>query len=188
MSVSWYKGFFRNLAKQENGNFYFKDEDLSIGMGVRSPNVIFKVKFNYKNNLITVLNRTGTAYVGNVSCELHDSLQPIAFEINNISHLQNLFLRKKSRLKITSKNKNIIHFLKHNSNLQELSKIAEKDNFSPIITCEFDKSWRIDAAYHLAFDNWTEPIEPIITLYKNLIDEFEKLIAYLNPKQYREMQ
>ena len=65
-----YREFFKNLAEKENGKFYFKDEDISIGMGVRSPNVLYKITFDYKNNPISIINRTGTAYVGIISCEL----------------------------------------------------------------------------------------------------------------------
>jgi hypothetical protein len=182
-----YKSYFKNLAEKENGKFYFRDEDISIGMGVRSPNVIYKVTFDYKDNHFTIINRTGTAYVGSISCELSKSLQPIQFEINNISHIQNLFLRKKSRLKIIADNPNIKYFLTENENLESLSKIADKEKFSPIITCELDKKWQIITKYHLEFDNWTEVVEPIIGLYKNLIDEFEKRIANISEKAYREM-
>ena len=182
-----YRKFFKNLAEKENGKFYFKDEDISIGMGARSPNVFYKITFDYKNNPFTIINRTGTAYVGTISCELNKILQPIEFEINNTSHFQNLFLRKKSRLKIKSENSNIKYFLTKNNSLNILNQIAKKDDFSPIITCEFDETWRIVNKYHLEFDNWIEPIEPTIELFKNLIDEFEKRIANISPKSYREM-
>lgn len=72
-------------------------------------------------------------------------------------------------------------------NFEFLSKIADKEKFSPIITCELDKKWQIITKYHLEFDNWTEVVEPIIGLYKNLIDEFEKRIANISEKVYREM-
>lgn len=182
-----YKEFFKNLAEKENGKFYFKDGDISVGMGVRSPNILYKINFDYKNNPFTIINRTGTAYIGWISCELNKTLQPIEFEINNTSHIQNLFLRKKSRLKIKSQNSNIKYFLTTNGSLKILSEIANKENFSPVITCKLDGVWKIEAKYHLEFDNWMEPIEPIIVLFKNLIDEFEKRIANIGEKTYREM-
>jgi hypothetical protein len=181
-----YKEFFKNIAEKENGKFYFKDEDISIGMGVRSPNVLYKIGFDYKKNPFTIINRTGTAYVGTISCELNKTLQPIEFEINNISHIQNLFLRKKSRLKIKSDHSNINYFLTKNDSLKILSQIAKKENFSPIITCKFDRVWKIEAKYHLEFDNWIEPVEPIIELFKNLINEFEKRIANISEKHIKE--
>lgn len=182
-----YKEFFKKLAEKENGKFYFKDEDISIGMGVRSPNVLYQITFDYKNNPFTIIHRTGTAYVGTISCKLNTTLQPIEFEINNTSHIQNLFLRKKSRLKIKSDNTNINYFLTKNDSLHILNQIAKKENFSPIITCKFDEVWKIEAKYHLEFDNWIEPIDPIIELYKNLIDEFEKRIVNISEKAYREI-
>lgn len=168
-----YKEYFKNLAVKENGKFYFKEEEISIGMGVRSPNVLYKINFDYNNNPFTIQCQTGTAYVGTVSCDLNNALQPIEFEINNYSHLQNLFLRKQSRLKIISNNSNLKYFFSKNDSLKILSQIATKENFSPIITCEFDRKWRLYTRYHLEFDNWVQPIEPMIALFKSLIDRFE---------------
>ena len=45
------KEFFRKLADNENGKFYFQDEDIAIGGGVRSPNVIFKVVFENNSKI-----------------------------------------------------------------------------------------------------------------------------------------
>ncbi|WP_298321387.1 hypothetical protein [uncultured Aquimarina sp.] len=182
-----YKKLFKELAEKENGKFYYQDNDIAIGGGVRSPNVIFKIKFKYKDNEFTIINRTGTAYVGTISCELSKDLQPIEFELNTISHLKNLFLRKKSRFKINTHNRNLKDFLSKNSSLKLLSKIADKEDFSPIITCQNDCSWEITTKYHLEFDNWTQVLEPIIELYKELIDEFEKRIANISSKAYREL-
>lgn len=182
-----YKSIFKKLAEREKGQFYFKDENIALLNGVRSPNVIYKVTFTYKDNHFTIIHRTGTAYVATISCKLSDTIQPIQFEITNITPLQNLFLRKKSRLTIKSGNPNLKYFLSKNENINKLSKIADKDKFSPTITCTCDTFWTIVTTYHLEFDNWTEPIEPIIELYKNLIDEFEKRIANISAKAYREM-
>jgi len=182
-----YKTYFKNLAEKENGNFYFKDDNLVFGDGVRSPNVTYIVKFDHGDNHFTVINRTGTAYVATISCKLSKSIQPIEFEINNISHFNNLFLRRKKLLEINTKNQNIKYFLTHNDNFESLERIAGNNKFSPIITCIKDKEWSIIAKYHLEFDNWTEPIEPIIKLFKDLIAEFEQRIANISPKAYREM-
>ena len=43
------------------------------------------------------------------------------------------------------------------------------------------------AEYHLEFDDWIEPIEPIVAMYKDLITEFHKRIANISTKAYREM-
>ncbi|WP_290701839.1 hypothetical protein [Lacinutrix sp.] len=168
------KSFFKELTKKENGKFDFHDKDIGLGGGVRSPNVIYKVEFKYKENEFTIINRTGTAYVGNINCKLSKTIQPIEFELNTISHLKNLFLRKKSRFKIITDNKNLDSFLRKNNALKLLIKIANKENFSPLIRCKKDELWSISSEYHLEFDNWTQVIEPIIEFYKNLIDEFEK--------------
>ena len=131
-----YKAYFKNLAEKENGKFFFKDDNIAFGNGVRSPNVTYRVEFDYEDNHFTIINRTGTAYVATISCELSKTLQPIEFEINNITHFTNLFLRKKSRLKIKADNQNIKYFITKNLNYQLLEKIANRDKFSPVITCK----------------------------------------------------
>jgi len=182
-----YKSFFRRLADKEDGKFYYGEGNIAYHDGSRSPNVTFKVKFDYKDNHFIIINRTGTAYVAEITCILSKTIQPIEFEINNISHLKNLFLRKRNRLYIKSKNLNIKHFIEKNENYELLNRIADKDKFSPLVKCELEKKWDITAIYHLEFDNWTEPIEPMIALFKDIIDEFEKRIAHLGPKSYGEM-
>ena len=182
-----YKAFFKNLAEKENGKFFFKDENIAFLDGVRSPNVTYRVEFDYDNNHFTIINRTGTAYVATISCELPKTIQPIEFEIINITHFRNMFLRKKSRLRIKSDNQNIEYFLTQNENYKHLEKIADRDKFSPIITCEKDNGWKIVAKYHLEFDNWIEPIQSILAMYKDLIAEFQKRITNISAKAYREI-
>lgn len=165
---------FKKLAEKENGEFYFQNKEIAIGGGVRSPNISYKVTFKYKGNGFTVINQTGTSNVGTIKCELSKTLQPIGFEVNTISHLKNVFLRKKSRFKIHTDNRNLMSFLSKNNAFKLLGDIANKENFSPIIKCELDNSWIISSKYHLEFTNWVQVVVPIIALYKNLIDEFER--------------
>jgi hypothetical protein len=178
------KAIFKEIAEKEQGVFHFQDSDVRIGGGVRSPNVNYLVKFKYKDCEFSILNTTGTSYEANITCKLSSSLQAVAFEITSISHLSNLFLRKKSRFKIKAENENITYFLKQNKALTALSILAHKDNYSPRIVCN-KEARSIVTKYHLEFDNWTHVVEPTIALYKSLIDEFEKHIAHVNHSQYR---
>ncbi len=164
------------MSEKENGKFYFHDEDIPIMGGARSPNVIFKLTLEYKGNKISIINRTGTTYVGNITCKLSETIQPLEFELSSISHFKNLFLKRKNRFVIKTKNKSLASFFRKNTSLNKLGKIAQKENFSPLITCKEGEYWTIETKYHLEFDNWTEVIEPLIELYKNLIDEFEKRV------------
>lgn len=183
-----FKSEFKRIAEKENGKFYFEDKDISIGLGVRSPNVTYIIKFEYNNSNFTIYNRTGTAYVGEISCDLPSTTPITHFEITSISHLLNLFIRKKSRFKIKSENKNLNYFLENNLALKQLNKIAKKENFSPLIhTYSDNKQKKIITKYHLEFNNWTQVIEPIIELFKNLTDEFEKGIFNISENSYREM-
>lgn len=170
-----FKTEFRRIADKENGKFYYEDKDIDVGLGVRSPNVTYVIKFEYKENSIMVYNRTGTAFTGEIVCILPSISKITPFEISTVSHLSNLFIRKKSRLKIKTKNKNINYFFKHNNAFNKLDKIVKKENFSPSISTPYtNNKQEIVTKYHLEFDNWTQVIEPIIELYKNLADEFKK--------------
>ena len=51
-----FKSEFKRIAEKENGKFYFEDKDISIGLGVRSPNVIYIIKFEYNNSYFTIYN------------------------------------------------------------------------------------------------------------------------------------
>ena len=180
--------FFKKLAKIEGGTFYFKDKDIPSGngLGVRSPNVTYLVKFNYKGHNFSVMNSTGNSFVGIITCNFSSTLMITDFKLDTISHFKNLFLRRKSRFKITSDNKNIKTFLLANKSLDKLNVIAKKEAFDPIIVCESNESKSITTKYHLEFDDWTVVVEPIIELYKNLIDEFEKGYLNISNKSYQE--
>ncbi|GER59737.1 hypothetical protein [Patiriisocius marinus] len=181
------RAFFKNLAKTEGGEFYFKDKDIlsGHGLGVRSPNVTYLVKFNYKDHNFSVMNSTGNSFVGIITCNFSSTLKVTDFKIDTISHFKNLFLRRKSRFKITAKNENIKSFLLANKSFIKLELIAKKGAFDPLIVCEFNESKSISTKYHLEFDDWTDVVEPIIELYKNLIDEFEKGVLNISNISYQ---
>jgi len=179
------KSIFRKLADKYDGKFYFQDENYPMSDGSYTPNVIYLVKFTYKNCEVSVLNTTGKSYEANITCKLPNDIQVIPFEITPISHFKNLFLRRKKLLTVKTKNENISYFLEKNNALIMLNKLALKDNYSPWIVCS-KKTNSIVTKYHLEFDNWTEALEPTVQLYIDLIDEFEKGITNLNHSQYRE--
>ncbi|WP_034057304.1 hypothetical protein [Lacinutrix jangbogonensis] len=183
------KRFFRDLADVEGGEFYFKDKDILSGheLGVRNPNVTYLLIFSYKDNQFSIFNSTGTSFVGEIACEFSSTLKPIEFELNSISYFLNLFLRRKNRFKIKSDNENIKHFLSKSEAMKKLILIAKKEAFNPFIVCEIEKNKRISTKYHLEFDDWTQVIEPIIELYKELIDEFEKGYLNVSNKAYKEL-
>lgn len=179
--------FFKELARKEQGTFYFKDEDISLGMGVRSPHVVYRVEFVYKKHKFIVENRTGTAFVATITCRFASTLRPIRFSLHPLSHLKNLFLRKESRLSVSSENQNLQFFIENNNSFKKLNGIACEHNFSPAIECDADPVSQIVTTYHLEFDDWTEPVHPLIAFYKDLIDEFEKGQLNVIHTSYREM-
>jgi len=149
-------------------------------------NLTYLLKLDYKDNKISVINRTGTAFIGTIICKLPKSTQKIPFKIESTSHFFNLFLRKKSRLKIESKNENLKHFIKNSGAFKTLDKIANKVDFNPTITLNSEDN-EISTKYHLEFEDWTQVIEPIIAFYKDLADELEKRIANLGIEEYKKI-
>jgi hypothetical protein len=179
--------FFKELARKEQGTFYFQDKDISLGMGVRSPHVVYRVEFVYKKHEFIVENITGTAFVATITCRFATTLRPIEFSVQPISHLKNLFLRKNNRLTVNTENQNLQFFIENNSSFKKLNGIACEHNFSPAIDCDADPVSQIVTKYHLEFDDWTDPVEVLIQLYKDLIDEFEKAHLNISPAFYKRL-
>ncbi len=173
--MKYYINRFKEIANKESGKFYFTDEDISIGMGVRSPHVTFQLKIPYKEYIIYISNKTGTQYVGTYVCKLPISLKASEFEIRTKTHLSTLFsINKKSRFKIVTQDQGLYSFLKNNKSLQSLNTVAKADIFEPIIEGEIiDSSYVVKVTYHLEFDNWTQVLEPLISFYKELINFLE---------------
>ncbi len=180
------KTFFKELAEKEGGKFSYSDEDISIGMGVRSPSVIFQVKFDYKGNEFLIDNRTGTNFVAKIICKVSPELRHVNFSLESRSPLSSLFSRNKSKFKISCTNQNFLHFLNTDKSLNKIGEIAQKTKFHPEIKCNGEnRNVEIVSKYHLEFEDWTQVIEPLIQFYKNVIDEFENNYKYLSNSQYQ---
>ncbi|RMB57640.1 hypothetical protein EAX61_11040 [Dokdonia sinensis] len=180
-----YKTIFKNIANQENGTSYFTDNDISIGMGVRSPHVVYLLKIPHKEFEIIVYNTTGTQFTGEIYVVLPKQIQNNNFKIETISHWKSLFFPKSKRFKIETKNKNLEYFIQNDIGLEYLSKIADRDKFQPRITGLNEKDqYRLEMKYHLEFSDWTDPILPAIQFFRNLIDEFAQLNGNIPIKSY----
>lgn len=134
-----YKELFKQIAKKEDGKFFYKDYTGLSSNGVAYPYVLFLIKIKYKNHEIIIDNRTGTSFVGTAILKLDSATKPVNFEISTISHFVNLFLRKKNQFSIKSNNRNIKHFLKSNSAYNQLCEIGEKTNFNPVIKTHLEE-------------------------------------------------
>ena len=166
--------FFRKLAKEENGKFYHSDEDLAIGFGVRSPDEITKVIFEYNDSHFQVANRNGTAFVGTIRCTMALRLKPIAFEIEKLPYLYKRLFRKKHRLQIKTESHSFKSFLENNDYFKILNHLADTGYFNPLIMCKQIDKWMLITEYPLEYGDWKEVIPPIIGLYKDMLDEFER--------------
>lgn len=166
---------FIRIAKQEGGKLSYKDKDISIGGGVRSPKLIYVLKINHKGHDITIINETGTSFVANITASFPVSRTSLDFDLTTKSHLSTLFSRTKERFKLNSSNANIIAFIKHNEGLKQLNLLAKETTFAPNINGNYSNSnYILKTEYHLQFSDWTQVIEPFIQFYRTFIDEFGK--------------
>ena len=53
---------FYEIAKSYDAAINISDEDIHIGGGIRSPHLVLKMKFQYRNCDIYVENATGTSF------------------------------------------------------------------------------------------------------------------------------
>lgn len=169
-----YSDFFSNLAHSENGEFYTRDEIVPVGRGVRSPQVLYKITFSYRQNQFSIVMHYGISNTGHIKCQLDKNLRPKGFKINATFPLFRFLSSKNKGLKIISSNASIDKMISQNKYFHILNEIALKENFNPSIICEFENGWNLEAKYHLEFLNWTSPIKPIIELFKFIIDEYDK--------------
>lgn len=173
--MKFYINRFKEIATKENGTFYFSDNDINIGGGVRSPHVILQLKIPYKDYEISITNKTGTNFVGTYSCTLPLALKAPDFTIQTRNHLATLFSRnKKKRFKITTEHDKLNTFFDKSPSLNVLNTIAKNTVFEPYIygkNSDIDYQFKIE--YHLQFDNWTQVLEPLISFNKEMIDTLE---------------
>ncbi|WP_452601044.1 hypothetical protein [Pontimicrobium sp. MEBiC06410] len=169
------KSEFIRIAKQENGKLSYKDNDISIGGGIKSPKVIYHLKISHKGHDIIIINETGTSYAARITTQFLVSKQSLNFKLTTKSHLSTLFSKTKERFKLKSPNPNMLSFIKNNESMQLLNTIANNTLFEPSITGYYNKThYTLETKYHVQFSDWTQVIEPLIHFYRTFIDEFSK--------------
>ena len=169
------KSEFIRIAKKEGGKLSYKDKDIAVGGGVRSPRLVFVLKINHKNHDITIINNTGTSFVANITAHFPVTTTTLDFDLTTKSHLSTLFSKTKERFKVKSNHQNITNFTKNDNGLKQLNTIAQDGLFHPTINGSYTKgSYTLESKYHLQFDDWTQVIEPFIQFYKAFIDEFSQ--------------
>lgn len=173
--MKYYINIFKEIAAKEQGTFYFSDNVLDIGGGIDSPNVIFHLKIPYKGHEISIINKTGTSFVGTYYCTLPLGLKAPDFTIETRSHFSTLFSRnKKKRFKIATDHTKLNTFLEKSTTLNTLNTIAKDHIFEPYIYgINTSTEYQLKIEYHLQFDNWTQVLEPLIAFKKELIDALE---------------
>ncbi|MFA7445943.1 MAG: hypothetical protein WCY89_08350 [Flavobacteriaceae bacterium] len=161
---------YENISKEiENSKFSYSDYKVDSPGFSKIAASIYNLHVNYKEHIIYVKNELGHQNLGRVEVQLDKRLPE--FKISNTNHFVNLFLRKKNILKVTCKNHSFKKFLEQKLIELNLEKIAKESLFEPEIYNVFERNaMKIITTYHLQFDNKTAPIQPLVNLYKSLID------------------
>ncbi len=164
---------FKKIAEEEGAALKISDEDIPLGGGVRSPNLVFLLTLNYKGKKITLYNATGTSYEGRVTTVIGEPKDALTFEMTTRNHFINLFYFNKNRFTVRTKNPNIESFLRNSSALKRLKKIAQDTAFEPRIAGENNKDgFQLIITYHLQFSDWTQVVSPLLQFHKEFIDRF----------------
>lgn len=117
---------FNRIATNENGTFRFRDKDIAIGGGVRSPYVVYLLTLEYNGYTINIKNETGLAYCGLILCTIKANGKPLEFERTTRSHFSTLFRRSKHRFRIKTDYVNVKTFLQQSPAVKELSHCQQR--------------------------------------------------------------
>lgn len=167
------KSKLKQIASNENGKYSIKEHARIFADGSRCPEVEHNIIFNYNDCDIKIFVSTGFVETSKTTCTLSSYIRPIDFEIESFSPFINLFLRRKSRFKVKCKNKNFKHFLDSNA-LSVFNKSMRTKNFAPhIFSQNHGSANNIIMEFHLAFEEWVEIFEEVISFYKKVIDELK---------------
>jgi hypothetical protein len=75
------KDVFEKIAKRENAKLFIKDQIVSMGMGVRSPNCLYSILLEYKGVKIVLDNEVGTTSIGTITCQFPFDIDVPLFEL-----------------------------------------------------------------------------------------------------------
>ena len=163
--------YLQNIATSEKGNYIVEQIKVALPNGSKRRQSNHKLQFKYNSSVIEILIQIGLGDSVKIVTTIPHSTQLVDFEIECISPFENLFMRRKSRFKVKSKNKTFKYFLENNA-LEVFDKIMESQNFDPRIFTQNQQSHNeIVFEFHIAFENWIYTIEDIIKFLKMVLDE-----------------
>ncbi|SEC77507.1 hypothetical protein SAMN04489761_3541 [Tenacibaculum sp. MAR_2009_124] len=164
---------FKKLSEKENATFQMQKGYVDLGDGARSPDIYFYLLVNYLDRVIVIKNRIGVSEVGRISCDIFAERDSLCFELNTRDHFTSLFLGKKNRFRMKTRNQNLKLFFKHSSSWKILKGIADKTAFIPSIYGEnINGRFILTCEYNMEFKNKEKVLEPLLNLYKEFINQF----------------
>ena len=129
------------------------------------------VNILYRKHLIKVEYNVSIGQSGLIKVDFEDGEHLPEFEIKNRSHYLRLLNKNLDILKVDSKDSHFNDKLIKKLHEVGLEELARNNQFEPIIKAhKIDNKIQAHSTYHLAFEEKKEALEPMIALYKWLID------------------
>ncbi len=169
--VSYMIDFLKEIAERENATLTIKDKVIKVGMGVRSPNILYTFKTRHEEIEITISNDLGTIAIGKAYCRFPENMEPLDFKIETRSNFIIFFFGNRKRFKISSSDERFIVFLRSTMHQKDILALIKSTQFEPyIFSIQNLNCTEIIAEYNLMFANWTDSIGHIFNIYKQIID------------------
>ncbi|WP_242134842.1 hypothetical protein [Aestuariivivens marinum] len=128
------------------------------------------LKIPYKEQMISVEYKVGDAQLGLFSCYFKNGITISDFKIDYRSHFLRLIFKNKKILRVRSEDKNLKRFLENRLIENDLETIARESLFTPEIEGVKNGNYLISAFYTLSFEDKEKVLEPMVELYKDIID------------------
>jgi hypothetical protein len=170
------KAEFERLSKKLNAYHSFSSNYCSgsIGSKITVDKHELIIPFKGKNILLTY--EFGNHNVGQIVYQPRENSGIPVFSIGKRKMLSQLFIKNKHVLIVKSDDNDFKAFLTHQMLTLGIENIAKNSLFEPEIL--YTHKYTLKANYSLSFDKKVDVIEPMVSLFKNIIEWSH--VAYLN--------
>lgn len=170
---------FKKISKENNCEYKAVYEPMytAFVMSEFTRKVIGKqiktlsVNILYRKHLIKVEYNVSIGQSGLIIVDFENGEQLPEFDIKNRSHFLRLVKKKLDILKVEGEDVQFNDSLSKKIKELGLEELARNNQFEPnIVARKIDNKIQVHSTYHLAFEEKKEVLEPMIALYKWLID------------------
>ncbi|WP_299097911.1 hypothetical protein [uncultured Winogradskyella sp.] len=169
------KEAFQKLA-DEYQTIYHLIKKRVIGIDNSASEIdIYKIKIPYQQHTIHIKYEFGNHNMAVIETTLIPKTIIPNIELTTRSHFSRLLSFKAKRWSIKSSNRLLERTILENLKATQLTELAEKDAFEPIIKgYQKNENYILNTQFYLGFNNKEKTLVPIITFYKNMIDYLDR--------------